>query len=275
MGHRSQASGESTLPKIVDSARPYRSFQHSSVGSAVAVFTRRLVVVAIIAGLGGAFGSSSARALAMQTPAWTTPTAATWPTGTYPHASATYTPGIGTPTPTPSGYGPYQPTTGQPRVNGSSVQPYPAPPSQAYPGGPGQQSVPLPVYPGAPSGGPGAAPGGASGSAIVSSGTAPGSPDSCYGDELITFSPESPRVGDELVIAVTSSHPHPYGRLAGTEPLTFMRERPGQRGLVWEWTMRPSYVGEHEYTFYVDSTVACQRARFRVLPPLATQYGPR
>ncbi|MGE3913287.1 MAG: hypothetical protein AB7K36_28280 [Chloroflexota bacterium] len=109
----------------------------------------------------------------------------------------------------------------------------------------------------------------------MSSGTAPGSPDICYGDELITFSPEFPRIGNELVIVVTSARPHPYGRLAGTEPLTFVRERPGQRGFVWEWTVRPSYAGEHEYTFYVDSTVPCQRVRIRVLPSLPTQYGSR
>jgi hypothetical protein len=99
----------------------------------------------------------------------------------------------------------------------------------------------------------------------------PGGSDPCYGDELITFSPESPRIGNELLIAVTSSRPHPYGRLAGTERTTFVRERPGQRGYVWEWTVQPSYPGQHQYIFYVDSTVPCQKVELRVLQSLATR----
>jgi hypothetical protein len=99
----------------------------------------------------------------------------------------------------------------------------------------------------------------------------PGGTDPCYGDELVTFSPEQPRVGNELLIAVTSSHPHPYGRLAGTEIARFMRERPGQKGLVWEWIVTPTYPGQHQYTFYVDSTIPCQKVDIRVLNSLATR----
>jgi hypothetical protein len=111
------------------------------------------------------------------------------------------------------------------------------------------------------------------GGAIVSGAASPvaGGSDPCYGDELISFSPEQPRVGNELLIVVTSAHPHPYGRLTGTEPTRFMRERPGQRGYVWEWTVQPSYPGQHEYTFYVDSTVPCQKAPIRVMQSLATR----
>jgi hypothetical protein len=95
--------------------------------------------------------------------------------------------------------------------------------------------------------------------------------DPCYGDELITFAPEAPRVGDELLIAVTSARPHPYGRLAGTENTQFVRERPGQRGYVWEWTIHPTYPGQHEYTFYVDSTIPCQKVQLTVRESLATK----
>jgi hypothetical protein len=95
--------------------------------------------------------------------------------------------------------------------------------------------------------------------------------DPCYGDELITFAPEEPRVGDELLVAVTSAHQHPYGRLAGTEMTQFSRERPGQRGYVWEWIIRPTYPGQHEYTFYVDSTVPCQKVQLTVRESLATK----
>ena len=95
-------------------------------------------------------------------------------------------------------------------------------------------------------------------------------PDVCHGDERITFAPENPRVGNEVLVAVTSAGPHPYGRLAGTERATFVRERPGQLGTVWEWTLTPTFEGIHEYTFYVDSTIPCKQETLRVGGPLGT-----
>jgi len=87
----------------------------------------------------------------------------------------------------------------------------------------------------------------------------------------VTFSPETPRIGNELLIAVTSAHPHPYGRLAGTETTRFVRERMGQRGYVWEWTIEPTYPGTHDYTFFVDSTIPCQKVQLHVAESLATK----
>lgn len=93
---------------------------------------------------------------------------------------------------------------------------------------------------------------------------APTEPDICVGDERITYAPANPRVGTELLIAVTSSRPHAYGRLAGTERTTFLRERPGQLGTVYEWTVNLSSHGDHEYTFYVDSTIPCKKKSIEV-----------
>jgi hypothetical protein len=187
--------------------------------------------------------------------------------------------GQATMTPTPYGWNPQQ--NGQ-YTNGGSVNPsggaYQDPnnpyPNNQFPNNqyPNNQS-PNTQYPN----------GGLPGSSIQPSGGVPGgmpapagSPnpgggDPCYGDELITFAPEAPRVGDELLVAVTSSHAHPYGRLAGTEMTQFTRERPGQRGYVWEWIIRPTYPGQHEYTFYVDSTVPCQKIQLTVRESLATK----
>ena len=94
--------------------------------------------------------------------------------------------------------------------------------------------------------------------------------DLCYGDEQILFAPDTPRIGSDLVITVSSAHPHPYGRLAGTERTTFVREHPGQLGTVWEWTVSPTAPGEHEYTYYVDSTIPCAKVRLRVQQALGS-----
>ncbi|HZO25613.1 MAG TPA: hypothetical protein VFH48_06415 [Chloroflexota bacterium] len=96
-------------------------------------------------------------------------------------------------------------------------------------------------------------------------------PDVCVRDEQITFSPETLRVNNEVLIVVTSSRSHPYGRLSGTEKTNFVRERPGQLGWVGEWTVALSYPGRHEYTFYVDSTVPCKKLEFTVLQSLSTR----
>jgi hypothetical protein len=83
--------------------------------------------------------------------------------------------------------------------------------------------------------------------------------DTCFGDEQVTFVPEDPRTNNELVVAVTSRYGNKYPRLAGTEKATFVRERPGQLGYVWEWTIQTTWPGQHEYVFYVDSTIPCKK----------------
>lgn len=169
-------------------------------------------------------------------------------------------------TPTPSWYPPNQqlvtPTPGPGMYNPGYglTTPTATPWGYVPPAQPG-------VQPTAPTGLPGSGIQSGSGAALP-----PGTPgsDPCFGDEQITYSPELPRVGNELLIAVTSSRPHPYGRLAGTERTQFVRERPGQKGYVWEWTIQPSYPGDHEYTFYVDSTIPCQKIQISVRQALAT-----
>jgi len=95
--------------------------------------------------------------------------------------------------------------------------------------------------------------------------------DACVGDERLTYVPEQPRVGSELLIAATSARLHPYPRLAGTERTTSQaQQRPGQLGYVWEWTIQLTYPGRQEYVFYVDSTIPCTRITIDVQNALAT-----
>jgi hypothetical protein len=175
--------------------------------------------------------------------------------------------GYGTPTPTSTPYGYQQPNyaatqqasqyqTGNPQ-NGyqtGTQTPYPYQPGNQGTGQPGSTTG----LPGAINSQPGQP-------------TAPQGSDPCYGDEQITFAPEVPRVANEVLIAVTSHGAHPYGRLAGTEKTNFVRERQGQLGYVWEWTIQLSYPGQHEYTFYVDSTIPCKKVTFDVRESLATK----
>ncbi|MFN8636335.1 MAG: hypothetical protein U0893_21000 [Chloroflexota bacterium] len=124
-------------------------------------------------------------------------------------------------------------------------------------------AVPPPVPPTAPA--PPAAP------ASPSPQPYTGVSDPCWGDEQITYVPESPRAPNELIIVVTSSRPHTYGRVAGTEKATFIRERPGQLGYVWEWSVQLTWPGRHEYTFYVDSTIPCKKIEILVRQQLFTK----
>lgn len=95
--------------------------------------------------------------------------------------------------------------------------------------------------------------------------------DPCWGDEQLSYVPEAPRAPNELIIVVTSSRPHTYGRVAGTEKATFIRERPGQLGYVWEWSVQLTWPGHHEYTFYVDSTIPCKKIELQVRQQVFTK----
>jgi hypothetical protein len=187
-------------------------------------------------------------------------------------------------------------TKGTPAVNAAQLSgPYGGTPTPTTPPPPPGGNVPPPNWNVPPTGGnvsPPPPPGGGlpppGGSvppnpaglpgAIVPGVPAPGQPpalssgaDPCYQDEQITFAPAEPRVNNEVLIAVSSSRPHPYGRLAGTEKTTFVRERHGQLGIVWEWTVALSYPGTHQYTFYVDSTVPCKSIEITVRQALSTR----
>jgi hypothetical protein len=149
------------------------------------------------------------------------------------------------------------------------VNPPPPPPPPPPPAAPPAGAAGLPPPP--PAGIAAAAPPAPGANAAALPAASPSAGDPCYGDEQITFSPETPRVNNELLIAVTSSRPHPFGRLAGTEKTTFVRERPGQLGYVWEWTVALSYPSKHQYTFFTDSTIECKKIEITVREALSTR----
>jgi hypothetical protein len=91
-------------------------------------------------------------------------------------------------------------------------------------------------------------------------------PATCLGDEQMHFSPAVPVVGNDILILVTSAASHQHVRLTSPLNPTFVREREGHRGRVWEWTTRASFRGQVEFTFHVDSTVVCAANSVTVLP---------
>jgi hypothetical protein len=198
--------------------------------------------------LAGAFGQIPAGVAAAQlSEATATPT----PPPTMP-------PSMGVPPPPPPPPGvPAAPGAGMPLAPGAA--PGALPPSAPAPGAPatGFQATPSTGAPPPPAG---------TGPISAASGS-----DRCYGDEQVTYSPADPRVNNELLVAVSSSRPHPYGRLAGTEKTNFVRERPGQLGTVWEWTIALTWPGKHAYTFYVDSTIPCKTIEIDVRNQLSTR----
>jgi hypothetical protein len=92
----------------------------------------------------------------------------------------------------------------------------------------------------------------------------------CRGDEQIAYLPDVPRANNQLTVVVTSAYENRYPRLAGTEKTTFVGERPGQLGYVWEWTIQATWPGRHQYTYYVDSTIPCQKVEILVRNQLVT-----
>ena len=212
--------------------------------------------------LAGAFGDlpASANAALAQQQIETEPTATPTPPAPPPGA-----PGGPLPPPpgAPAGAAAAAATVSPTLVGAAAGIPPPPPPVGGTPGVPAP-GVPAPGAPAVGAAAPGAP------AAAVAAAAAPGS-DRCYNDEQITFSPADPRVGNEMLVAVTSSRPHPYGRLAGTEKTTFVRERPGQAGTVWEWTIALTWPGTHEYTFYVDSTIPCRKIEIAVRQQLSTR----
>ncbi|MCC6177051.1 MAG: hypothetical protein IT305_17215 [Chloroflexi bacterium] len=174
-----------------------------------------------------------------------------------------------TPTVTPNGYQPPAPPPPYTFPGGNAGYPTPTMTPYGYQAPPGYAGFQTPTatpygyqagYPTPNTGFPVGA---------ATTGT-PGS-DPCYGDEQMTYVPETPRVGNDLIVAISSARPHPYGRLMGTERAEKLGDRPGQLGWVQEWKIVPSYPGDHEYTFYVDSTIPCKKIQLKVEKALATR----
>lgn len=124
--------------------------------------------------------------------------------------------------------------------------------------------------PGASSSGPGAGP------TPVSLPTAtptalPSGSDTCVGDERMSFAGAgNATFGDSVFISVTSSRLHTNVVLTGPDGPTFLRQRTGQEGYVWDYQVVIKTPGHHDYTFYVDSTTVCTANGFDLPNAIAT-----
>jgi hypothetical protein len=94
----------------------------------------------------------------------------------------------------------------------------------------------------------------------------------CHGDEVLTFAPPNPTVGQEMIVAVTSATTHRGVYLAASERATAVQETEGQLGRVWLWSLTPQLAGPHQFQFFVDFTILCVQATVSVVP--STLAGP-
>lgn len=64
------------------------------------------------------------------------------------------------------------------------------------------------------------------------------------------FLPESPQVGQEVIITVTSAKEHPYFLLGGSEPFTQVGPGRGGPGFFWQWKKKVDAAGVSRFTFF-------------------------
>jgi hypothetical protein len=93
----------------------------------------------------------------------------------------------------------------------------------------------------------------------------------CAGDEKMTFAGAgSAGIGDTVFITVTSSINHTNTILTGPDGPTFVKQYAGQEGQVWQYQVTIKSAGQHDYTWYVDTTTVCTANNFVIAGPTAT-----
>lgn len=100
---------------------------------------------------------------------------------------------------------------------------------------------------------------------------APSGFDTCVGDEKMQFAGAgNATFGDSVFVTVTSSKLHTNVVLTGPDGPTFLRQRTGQEGYVWDYQVVIKSPGHHDYTFYVDTTTVCTANGFDLPNAVAT-----
>src|SRR5262249_33947945 len=82
--------------------------------------------------------------------------------------------------------------------------------------------------------------------------TGTGTSASCNGDELMTFNPAGPAVGQQVQIQVTSARASANVALNGPlNPQSASGTGRG-RGTIWTWVVTPGVAGRYDYSFTVS-----------------------
>jgi hypothetical protein len=74
----------------------------------------------------------------------------------------------------------------------------------------------------------------------------------CNGDELMTFNPSSPAVGQQVQIQVTSARASANVALNGPLNPQLTTITGGGRGTIWTWVVTPNVGGRYDYNFTVS-----------------------
>lgn len=72
----------------------------------------------------------------------------------------------------------------------------------------------------------------------------------CNGDERMIFVPESPKVGDEVLITVTSAKSHFYFLLESSASFTQVGSGKGGPGFYWQWKRKIDTAGVNQFSFF-------------------------
>ncbi|GIW07113.1 MAG: hypothetical protein KatS3mg060_1918 [Dehalococcoidia bacterium] len=77
-------------------------------------------------------------------------------------------------------------------------------------------------------------------------------PTACNGDEVMTFNPPNPNVGQQFSIEVTSARASTNVGLNGPFNPSFAGAAGGGRGTIWTWNAVPNQPGSFTYTFTIN-----------------------
>ncbi|GIW06790.1 MAG: hypothetical protein KatS3mg060_1595 [Dehalococcoidia bacterium] len=80
-------------------------------------------------------------------------------------------------------------------------------------------------------------------------------PGVCYGDEQMTFWPQSPIAGQPTTVTVTSARPSTNVGLQGPWNPQFVGVQPGGKGYNWYYRFTPDAPGQYNFNFTINGWV--------------------
>jgi len=87
----------------------------------------------------------------------------------------------------------------------------------------------------------------------------------CGGDEVMSFNPSNPTVGQQVFISVTSAKALTDIGLSGSFDPSFAGQQTGGKGYIWSWSVTPTNPGRFDYDFTVDHGASICTSNFALV----------